>query len=209
MKKINYDTGKFNFRERIEDLFGIKDLSAINEQYEVFKRVNDQSTGYHKIFYDWARTKEFTAWYDLFIEEVVRPVYDGSIVYQAIPTFRIALPGNVAVGEYHKDRNYREEDWAKKVKEHNFFLPFVDAFDTNTIWVESEEDKGDYSPLNCKYGECIQWDGSNLTHGNEVNTTGKSRVSMDFRVMLESNYIPNEHGSINTNTPFMKGHYYR
>ena len=59
------------------------------------------------------------------------------------------------------------------------------------------------------YGECIQWDGSNLTHGNHINKTGKTRVSVDFRVMLESNYVPNEHGSINTHTIFMKGAYYK
>ena len=50
-------------------------------------------------------------------------------------------------------------------------------------------------------------DGSNLTHGNELNITDKTRVSIDFRVMLASNYIPSEGGSINTKTPFTKGGY--
>ena len=209
MKKTAYSTAKYDFQNRLEKLFGIKDLSGINEKFDVFKRENDQSTPYHKLYYEWARTPAFTALYDAFIAEVVQPLYDDKIVYQAIPTFRLALPGNIAVGEYHKDRNYRDADWAEKVKEHNFFLPFTDAFDTNTIWVESTIDKGDYAPMNCKYGELIQWDGSNLTHGNEVNITGKSRVSVDFRVMTESNYIPNEHGSINTHTPFIKGGYYK
>ena len=77
------------------------------------------------------------------------------------------------------------------------------------IRFESEEDKGDYSPMACKYGECIQWDGSNLTHGNELNVTGKTRVSMDFRIMLDANYIPSEGGSINTKTLFVKGGYYK
>jgi ectoine hydroxylase-related dioxygenase (phytanoyl-CoA dioxygenase family) len=63
--------------------------------------------------------------------------------------------------------------------------------------------------MECKYGECIQWDGSNLTHGNEKNVTGKTRVSVDSRVITESNYIPNESGSINTNTPFALGGYYK
>ena len=31
------------------------------------------------------------------------------------------------------------------------------------------------------------WDGANLNHGSEHNTTGKSRVSVDFRVLLNLN----------------------
>ena len=209
MKKISYDTNVYNFKDRLEKLFGIPELSGIDEHHELFKRENDQSTHFHTVFYQWARTPEFTLLYDEFIKNVIQQLYDGKIVYQAIPTFRVALQDNIAVGEYHKDRNYRDKDWASKVKEHNFFLPFTDAFDTNTIWVESEVDKGDFAPMNCRYGECIQWDGSNLTHGNEINTTGKSRVSVDFRVMLESNYVPDTHGSINTHTLFAKGGYYK
>ncbi len=209
MIRVSYDTKIYNFQERLQKLFGVDDLSEINEKHEMFKRENDQGTNFHTLYYQWARTPEFVELYDDFVKNVVQKMYDGKIVYQAIPTFRVALRDNIAVGEYHKDRNYRDADWAKKVKEHNFFLPFTDAFDTNTIWVESEIDKGDFAPMNCKYGELIQWDGSNLTHGNEPNKTGKTRVSVDFRVMLEDNYVPDSHGSINTHTLFAKGGYYK
>jgi ectoine hydroxylase-related dioxygenase (phytanoyl-CoA dioxygenase family) len=147
--------------------------------------------------------------YEKFILNIIKPLYNEQIVYQAIPTFRVAYPNNIAVGEYHKDKWYRDADWAVEVNEDNFFLPFTDAFDTNTIWVESQEDKGDYSPMNCNYGEIIQWDGSNLTHGNKINTTGKARVSIDFRVMKYTNYKPSEQGSINTKTKFQIGGYYK
>ena len=209
MKKIKYDTGIYNFKQQIEKLFRITELANINEAHEVFKRENDQNTSFHTMYYEWARSPMFTTMYDSFIKNEIQKLYDGEIVYQAIPTFRVCLPNNVAVGEYHKDKKYRDEDWASKVKEHNFFLPFTDAFGTNTIWVESEEDKADYAPMVCKYGECIQWDGSNLTHGNELNATGKTRVSVDFRVMLSANYLPGNGGSINTKTPFTKGGYYK
>ena len=209
MQKVKYNIYKYNFKSGLEKLLHVDALENINEALSVFKRENDQNTDYHVSFYKWARTDEFVATYEAFIKDEVQPLYNCEIVYQAIPTFRICLPNNVAVGEYHKDKKYRDEEWAGKVKEHNFFLPFTDAFDTNTIWVESEEDKGDYAPMNCNYGECIQWDGSNLTHGNELNITGKTRVSIDFRVMKESNYIPNKMGSINTHTVFAKGGYYK
>ena len=207
MIKINYNKEQFLFKEKLEQLFGINELSSLNENIlEVFTREQDQSTTYHKIYYEWARTEEFTQMYDQFILKVIKPLYNEQIVYQAIPTFRVAYPNNIAVGEFHKDKFYRDANWANDVKEDNFFLPFTDAFDTNTIWVESEEDK---RPMNCKYGETIQWDGSNLMHGNRINETGKTRVSADFRIIKYSNYKPSEHGSINTKSKFQIGEYYK
>jgi ectoine hydroxylase-related dioxygenase (phytanoyl-CoA dioxygenase family) len=209
MNKISYNINHFPFSEKLCNLFNIDDLTILNDNIEVFTREKDQSTNWHKSFYQWARTEEFIQLYDEFILKVIKPIYNEQIVYQAIPTFRVAYPNNIAVGEFHKDKHYRNGEWAAKVKEDNFFLPFTNAFDTNTIWVESEEDKGDFNPMNCNYGECIQWDGCNLTHGNKINTTGKARVSVDFRVMEYSKYIPSEHESINTKIKFQIGEYYK
>ena len=88
-------------------------------------------------------------------------------------------------------------------------MPLTNAFDTNTIWVESEEDKGDFAPMNCNYGEIIQWDGSNLSHGNKLNKTGKCRISVDFRVIKKSEYIESNQSSINTSIKFAIGGYYK
>jgi len=209
MNKIIYNTNHFPFAEKLQQLFEVNDLSTLNDDITVFSREKDQSTPYHKLYYEWARTEEFTQLYEQFILNVIRPLYDEDIVYQAIPTFRVAYPNNIAVGEFHKDKFYRDINWATEVDEDNFYLPFTNAFDTNTIWVESEEDKGDFTPMNCNYGEVIQWDGSNLMHGNKVNETGKARVSVDFRVMKYLNYKPSNHGSINTKTKFQIGEYYK
>ena len=209
MKKINYNTHQFSFKSKLEEIFQIKELSDLNDNIEVFTREKDQSTNWYKLFYAWAHTNEFIQLYDKFILEIIKPLYNEQIVYQAIPTFRVAYPNNIAVGEFHKDKYYRNGEWAAMVKEDNFYLPFTDAFDTNTIWVESREDKGDFTPMNCNYGECIQWDGCNLTHGNKINNTGKARVSVDFRVIRYSNYIPSEHSSINTKIKFQIGGYYK
>ena len=42
---------------------------------------------------------------------------------------------------------------------------------------------GDFKPFDCKHGEYISWDASNLTHGNKINVTSITRVSFDFRVI--------------------------
>ena len=223
MLKINYNTNIYRFKEIVQDyLFDnnknlpLEHIHLLHDTQgkklgdrEVFTREKDQSTEIHKKFYELSRTDSFTKLYDSFILNIVKPIYNESIVYQSIPTFRIHMPNNIAVGEFHKDKNYRDVTWAESVREDNFFLPFTNAFDTNTVWAESVEDKGDFSPITCDYGQIVQWDGSNLNHGNKINTTRVTRVSVDFRVIRYSNYKPSDHGSINAKSKFQIGGYYK
>ena len=112
------------------------------------------------------------------------------------------------MGEWHKDKDYRDLSWALKVKETNYYLPLTSTNTQNTIWVESEEDKGDYKPILATYGECVEWDASNLTHGNKQNISNKTRVSVDFRVIPESRYLDDNRLTVNTSTTFTLGGYY-
>jgi len=212
MNYINYDSNKFNFAALYESVIGVAPLhtlhnTELNTYKSVLERKHDQHTVFHKRYYD-SFKEVFEPLYTEFIREVVRPVYGEAIVYQTIPTFRVHLNGNIAVGEFHKDKWYRDEEWHTDVHEDNFFLPFTDAFGNNTIWAETEEDKGDFAPIECKYGQTVQWDGTHLTHGNKTNDTDYTRVSFDFRVMKAVNYRPSTKGSINMNTKFEVGGYY-
>lgn len=199
----------YPFAKKLCEVFGVKDLSTIQNEIPLLKRETDQATVHHHQFYEWTEGDDFKDMYENFIEVCVRPLYLGPIVVQANPTFRIAYPNNIAVGEFHKDKNYRDPEWAAKVKEVNYFLPFTDAFGTNTFWAESEEDKGDFAPVECDYGYYVRWDGANLTHGNKVNDTGQTRISVDFRVCEKRNFIPLAQGSINTGKKFDIGGYYK
>ena len=213
MKKINYSTKEYPFADIIGGILNTTNLSKIHEEdhftgYNLFKREEDQSTKYHKLYYDNYENK-IQKLYDKFILNVIRPLYDEEIVYQKIPTFRLHFPGNIAVGEYHKDKWYRDKKWHEDVCELNYFLPFTKAYDTNTIWVESKEDKKDFKRMTIEHGECVQWDGANLTHGNKQNTTETTRISVDFRIMPYSKYKPSNHGAINTKIEFAIGGYYK
>lgn len=213
MKIIDYNTEQFDFKSHIQTALNTHTLSYIHSSTDFryntkFERKNDQSTHYHQKFYEYARTIEFKTIYTKFIFEVIKPLFNETIVYQTIPTFRLHFPGNIAVGEYHRDRDYRDLSWAERVREMNFFLPFTNAYATNTIWVESEEGKEDFSPLEVKYGQIAMWDGSNLLHGNKTNKETTTRVSVDFRVIPMSRYESSENGSINTQTKFKLGQYY-
>ena len=211
MNKIQYSTEKYDFARLLRDWLEVDQLKKLHnhKKYELFSREKDQSSKWHKTFYEKVRNDDsFFELYESFLVDVVKPRYGEEIVYQRIPTFRVHLSGNIAVGEYHKDKFYRKKEWAELVKETNYYLPFTDTNESNTIWSESEEDKEDFAPMLLKYGECMEWDGSNLMHGNKVNDSDETRVSVDFRVMPRSIYVDSTHTSINTKIPFRIGGYY-
>ena len=183
MEYIEYSTEDYPFRKIIEEVLQTKDLERIHSMadYELFVKGTDQST-----------------------IEVVKPSFGEDIVYQKIPTFRTQLVKNLGVFEFHRDRDYAHNE-----EERNFFLPFTDAYATNTIWVESEEDKADYSPMTTLYGQVVKWNGNSLMHGNKQNTTSNTRVSVDFRCIPLSKYSEEEGAAaIYSKMKFKIGDYY-
>ena len=219
MKKITYDTSTFNFASILCDWFQCESLTSLHKligsngipSYKKFVRETDQSSIWHKIFYKnfKAEGNEFEELYMAFISLLKETVFNNQcIFYQVIPTFRVQLVGNVSVGEWHKDKSYREADWAHKIKEKNVYLPCVDTNSLNTIWSESVENKGDFAPMLVNYGEAMVWDGLNLLHGNKDNTSQEDRVSVDFRVGLCDNFVPLPRQTVNKQTTFELGGYY-
>lgn len=191
-ERLDYCKTQYPFDRIVADHFGI----AAHKLYQIHEWLDeevpffadksfDQGTAIHKHFYDLYEQEEFLQKYRQLLSSVVKPQVfnDKPIIYQAKPTFRVCLPDNVAVGEWHRDKDYNHQDG-----EVTFMLPLTAAFDTNTVWAESEPDKGDYAPLEANVGEVLAWDSVNLFHGNKPNATGKSRMSVDFRVIAESGF---------------------
>lgn len=204
--KISYDTTKYPFRELVSEILNVKvpleDLH-LEEQYNLFTREEDQKTKWHKAYYNQFYEK-FYPLYTQLVSDLKETFNYPEIIYQKIPTFRTQLAeGNIAVGEWHKDKTYNHG-----VSEVNFWMPFVDTNNANTIWMESKEDKGDYRPYTVKYGEILVFSGANLYHGNKNNTSNETRVSVDFRLVDPSKFIANKAGSINMNTKFDIGGYF-
>lgn len=205
MQYIKYNTDHYPFKKIVKGLLETNSLEQIhNEQdYKLFIKGTDQSTIWHRRYYD--NLDKFLPLYDKFINKVIKPIFGEEIVYQKIPTFRTQLVNNLGVFEFHRDRDYshNEEVW-------NFFLPFTDAYATNTIWVESEEDKADYTPMTTLYGQVVKWNGCKLMHGNKQNNTQNTRVSVDFRCIPLSKYKEEEGAvSIYSKMKFKVGDYYK
>lgn len=200
----------FNFVSFIEDLFHVKDLSRLHELSEIkyteqFQIGKDSSTIFHKIFYDKYRAgwPELHDMYDRYIGKLIQ--FPEQVLYQKFPTFRVHLPGNVAVGAFHND-----SEFGHPKGEINFIIPLTNSYDTASVWVESEPGKKDFIPMEMNVGEIIFFNGNYLTHGNKINETGKTRVSMDFRVLYLKDYDEHNNGqSITLNTKFKDGEYYK
>lgn len=203
---ITYSPTIYDFQGLIKSHFEQDDLSQLHNghNYAVFDRISDQSSAIHKKFYQiYEKDDSFLSLYRTFVKEQIQPRFNEALVYQARPTFRIHMPGNLAVGEFHKDSDYNHQR-----SEVTHWMPFTPAFDTNTIWIESEEDKGDYEPHNVNNGEILIFPASILRHGNKVNETNVSRVSIDFRIIPYSKYTETEAGSSHLKLKFKVGGYY-
>lgn len=203
--KIFYDTKKFPFREIVGEILESSDLENLHkiQNYDLLVREKDQSTIWHKRYYEKFKT-HFLPTYLGLIQELKEQFGYEEIIYQAIPTFRVQLAnGNLGVGEWHKDRTYNHG-----VTEVNFWMPFVDTNDLNSVWIETKEDKEDYRPYRVKYGEILVFNGANLFHGNKLNDSEETRVSIDFRLVDPNKFIPNKAGSINTKAAFDVGGYF-
>ena len=203
---IEYNTEIYNFQKVVSDLLEVEDLTKLHEVYydEGFKEENYmkglseslQNTYFHKKFYG-ENNKEFLLLYKKFIKEVIAQTYKEKILYQKVPTFRIQVVDSVSVGGLDFDKNskkigivglHRDRDYNHSDKEMNYFLPFTDTNKYNTIWAESEPNKSDYSPFLLRYGQVKKWSGANLMHGNVVNVSGLTRVSIDFRILKMSDF---------------------
>jgi hypothetical protein len=203
--KIQYDTALYPFKDIIKDVLQEDELEKLHEKqtYDLFEVAKEAKTIWHPKYYSNFENKVYPL-YKKFLQEVIKPHFGFlSMVYQKIPTFRIHLHGNVGVGGWHKDRDYNHTQG-----EINCWLPFTDTFGTNTIWMESEEDKGDYKPYDVKYGEVLIFDGVNLYHGNKTNEENITRLSFDFRIVDELMFKPSEKSTLNNPTQFTIGNYF-
>ncbi len=211
MRIIKYDIKKYNFVSLVEAVFsGIKlnELYRVSPEYrDVFEVGKDSSTVFHTMFYD-AYRKGWKAFEDMYFElisKVISPLYDESFLYQSFPTVRFHIPDNVAVGAFHTDAEFGHPSG-----EMNYILPLTNSSNTSSVWVESAPGKLDFSPIDMFIGEIIEFNGNQLTHGNKINRTSFTRVSIDFRILPISKYDDtNNLSSITQKTKFKLGQYYK
>lgn len=206
-----YDTREFPFHNLVDDHFR-SHLKAGSESLHTLKDPSlfpsgivrpgtDNNTALHDILYRIFSGGDFLPTYRKFVQRL-QAIIGEELVFQKKPTFRIHLPGNLSVGNYHRDRDY-----SHPIEEINVWVPVTNARGTATIWMESEYEKNDFQPKELKIGEFLVFD-SGLKHGNEINKEGYTRVSFDFRVIPKSLYSGSERTTANRGHKLLIGEYY-
>ena len=210
MKIYNFDTNKIILKKKFQRIFEIENLELIHKKYtydnnkELFNKYNDNQTYIHKLFFE--KIELFLPLYQNLIGYIKNNIYkqEEFIVYQKIPALRVSLPGNVSVGEIHCDYDYNHPE-----NEMNYWLPITETNEINTIWHESEPNKDDFTPLLINYGEIAEVYFNKCRHFSKVNTSDKTRLSLDFRIIPGSKWNNNDDTySMFNNIRFTIGNYY-
>ncbi|HEX3542511.1 MAG TPA: hypothetical protein VHT75_18935 [Acidimicrobiales bacterium] len=199
-----YDRARYDFVSAVAEALSVERLDRLGDQhrYDRLVRETDQATEFHSRFY--AAFPAIRPLYRRFIDEVVAPVIAEPFCFQSVPTFRVHLPSNVAVGEFHTDGDYNHP-----VGEINFWLPLTDAHDTNTVWIETSLGRGDCAPApRLGPGRMLVFDAVRWRHGNVPSETGSTRVSFDFRCIPLRHYRPASDRSVNTKKLMVIGDYF-
>jgi len=201
---VSYPAAEFGFPAAVADLLGVdSDLSQLRPDQPVSVRVraNDQQLPWHASFY--AGFSQIAPLYRRFVVGVAAAALPTPFYYQAVPTFRVHLPGNLAAGEFHTDRRFGHPNG-----EVTFWVPLTPAFDTNSLLVETRPGTGRFRPVVAGPGEVFMFDAGNLEHGNVINDTGVTRASFDFRCLPIDRFVATTATTVNTGMRFEPGGYY-
>ena len=205
MKYFDYSVNDYPFKETLENLYGCKlaDLHLYMGIFERFKRDNDQMSLAHKVFYSNFEEK-IKPIYVKFIKNFISKIFGKhKFYYQLIPTFRVGLPGNVFVGEFHKDSSYNHQNY-----EVNFNLGLANYEGNAALKTQIMPASDKWKKLSCPYGKIFSFDHIDCLHGSEPNLGNKTMVSFDFRLALSELYFDSPAKSLNMKSEFKPGSYF-
>ena len=170
-----------------KSFLNLEDLHEIFEEHqELLQKGTDQSTIFHKAIYssfddpNYCFTEFCVNYRKLSLEVLVilkdQTGYKGEWAIQRFPTIRIQFPNNLSVFEFHRDSNY-----SHPIGEINCFYAINNCYQSSALQVERNLGFEDYVPLNLNPGQYALLNTSIYKHGDILNETKKTRISMDFR----------------------------
>lgn len=144
---------------------------------------------------DEQRASRWIGLYDALVLEQLAPLLDHAlghsnatsraVFYAAAPTLRVQQPSEQRQIRPHCDGIYGLQEGAI-----NFWLPLTDVEAGCTLHVESSPGRGDFHPLLPRVGEAVRFNGRRCLHYTTPNLTGRTRVSVDFRIVCGEHFEP-------------------
>ena len=188
--------------DAVKAALNVYDLSLLHERVKDEDGQNQDDQALPKRFGLYLMA-EPTRIYRELVKDVVVPLVGEPIVYQAVPTWRVQVPSGFAVNRYHRD-----VDYGHAPEEINFWVPLTPITAETAVWAESAMGMDDYRPLLVQPGQMLVFDGALLRHGNRMNTTERTRVSFDFRVIPTRLYRDHGHKTVNVGRELRLGDYF-
>ncbi len=232
-QKIKYDVKDYDFINIIKNIYKCRELENLHlliseldtDKRKYFDQIpiigQDRSNVFIDKFYEHIRYDDtFIEMYKNFVLNYIKkPMYPNeNILYQKIPNIRISFPGLSAIGKHLDsiDENiigiHKDNDFGHCSDEINYILPITNMYDTNSIYYEPYFDSGldpnKYINLQLDTDYFFQCYFNKLLHYNKRNTTGKTRISFDFRVIPGSKYVDTDKKSITHDIGLKLGEYF-
>jgi len=201
----DYDIKKYNLDHYIISCIQkyyptVKDLSVLHEDVHP-KKIGELVKLVGK---DLADTN-FYSIFDELVEECILPSLNTEVLIQKFGNIRITIPDQDKTGTvlpYHQGR------WVGNgLGLRTIWVPFTDAYSSNSLQIigieksreitkKSTEENWNYErllnvcidnsyPVNIKKGQYLLFTQENI-HGGVPNRTGKTRISIDVRVLLKN-----------------------
>eukprot|EP00448_Togula_jolla_P011890 CAMPEP_0170617498 /NCGR_PEP_ID=MMETSP0224-20130122/26452_1 /TAXON_ID=285029 /ORGANISM="Togula jolla, Strain CCCM 725" /LENGTH=307 /DNA_ID=CAMNT_0010943399 /DNA_START=12 /DNA_END=932 /DNA_ORIENTATION=- len=188
---LRFDPQQFDLSGAIAGLLGLES----DELLSLYSLENDSYVGsFPKSIHERARScLPLAEQYERLIREVVGPhllqFFPGErvLLYQFPPTLRVHCSGEPpkALGRLHCDAQYGHQPG-----EVNFWMPLTQVEETSTLWAESSPGLSDWRPFLLTPGEIRRFHGTSCRHFTRPNTSGRSRVSLDFRCVAKKAFDP-------------------
>ena len=137
--------------------------------------------------------------YDALVREVILPAVvqpipgEDRALYAAFPCVRVQQPCDFHTIRVHVDSMYNHPEGSI-----NCWLPLTRTFGANSLHIESSPGAEDFEPLDMRPGQIAVFDGTACAHYTLANTTERTRVSLDFRVVPGSARDPDAEASSTT-----------
>lgn len=214
-KKIfNYDLNNYSFVSILQEIYQIENLSDLCKDKIIDKvcsfETDSQKPEIYK-FYQSPLFENFVEEYHKFIKNEMQNIFPDEkfIIYQTRPTYRVHEKNNLSVGEWHRDSQDKYFHYLNTI---NFYLPFTELTETNTIWMcknMNDNTNENIEPIIINQNQFTSNYLAGVLHGNKLNTSDKTRLSIDFRIIPGSLYNDSDMTHISSSNRKLKiGDYY-
>ena len=205
---------KFKLKRHDLCIFDAHDMEVVNEIENILKKSlnlehGDNLSSLHKVINTQEINKERIKAYKAIntinnlkaklkktLFPTIQYLLGQDLAIQTKINLSIQMPGDkLSVLEPHQDYRSGDSPFQKVI-----WIPLTECRDTNCLYMNDEE--GHFRPVEANYGEVIIFD-PNTVHGNVLNTTNKTRVSVNIRI---KNWFTPDMGSYIPDRQF--GEYY-